>query len=117
MKILNHKGLLSFIMVLLGVVGLMIVTTKIPKAPDIEPCTEAWYSYLSTHYADVTDGEGHGPDFGPEWLSGFERQLNLPINNKLNTPSHCLQIQKQLQQSIYFINTPFGFIISFKKVY
>jgi hypothetical protein len=96
------------------VVGWLLLTTNIARAPSEQPCTDPWFSYLREHYFEIEDGEGHGPDIGSrEWLNAFETKTKLPRSSKLPSQQRCALIQEQLKQRIYIINHPLDLVISF----
>jgi hypothetical protein len=95
------------------VIGWLAVTTDLPRAPLVEPCTPEWFSYLSSHYFDISDGEGHGPDPGSsEWLGSIERQIGLPVGEHTLNSQRCQLIQAQLEHHTYIINQQLGWAIS-----
>ena len=96
------------------VVGWLILTTNIARAPSEPPCTELWFSYLTEHYFAIEDGEGHGPDIGSgEWFNGFEVMARLPSSYGLPLQQRCAALQARLEPHIYIINRPLGLSISF----
>jgi hypothetical protein len=46
------------------VLAWFVVTTRVSRAPVVQPCTQGWFLYLGSQYFDISDGEGHGPDLG-----------------------------------------------------
>lgn len=92
----------------------LFITTDLPKSPLVPPCTPQWFSYLSHHYFDISDGEGHGPDPGSsEWLGSVERKIGLPVKNQDSDSQRCQLIQNQLERHTYIINQQLDWIISF----
>jgi hypothetical protein len=95
------------------VLGWFILTTSVSSAPAVQPCTQEWFSYLSGHYFDISDGYGHGPDLGSsEWFNAFEAKAKLSGSNRLPELQRCQSIQEQLEHHIYIINQPLGLVIS-----
>jgi hypothetical protein len=94
--------------------GLLLATTGVPHAPSFNPCTPDWFSYVSRHYVDVTDGEGHGPDPGSnEWLASVERQLGLQAGGNASDSQRCQLIQSRLEQRTFIVNQQLGWMTSF----
>jgi hypothetical protein len=95
------------------VLAWLFVTTSVPRAPIVEPCTPEWFSYLDSHYFDISDGQGHGPDVGnSEWFNAFEEKATLPVTDRLPKQQRCQQIQMQLERRTYVINEQLGWTIS-----
>jgi len=91
------------------VLAWLVATTSIPRAPTVQPCSPEWFSYLDSHYFDISDGEGHGPDLGSsEWLGGIEQAAKLPIKQHLSDNERCHLIQSQLEHHIFIINQQLG---------
>lgn len=91
----------------------LIITTSVPRAPDAQPCSQAWFSYLGSHYFDISDGGGHGPDFGSsEWLGSVEDKAGLPFNGRLPDEQRCQLIQNRLEHRTYVINQQLGWALS-----
>jgi hypothetical protein len=96
------------------VIGWLVLTTKIARAPSEQPCTESWFSYLREHYFEIEDGEGHGPDIGDgEWFNGFEAMARLPSSSGLPLQQRCTVLQARLEHRTYIINQPLRLSISF----
>ena len=95
------------------VLGWLFITTSVPRAPVVRPCTQEWFSYLDGHYFGISDGEGHGPDLGNnEWFNAFEEKAKLPVTSRLPKQQRCELIQGQLERRTYFINEQIGWTIS-----
>lgn len=93
----------------LTVLTWIVSTTNIPRAPTSQPCSPEWFSYLDSHYFDISDGEGHGPDLGSsEWLGSVEGAAKLPIEEKISDSERCRLIQGQLERHIFIINQRLG---------
>jgi hypothetical protein len=91
------------------VLAWLFVTTSVPRAPVAQPCTQEWFSYLDSHYFDISDGEGHGPDLGnSEWVNAFEEKAKLLVTNGLPKQQRCQLIQGQLERRTYVINEQLG---------
>jgi hypothetical protein len=91
-----------------------MATTNIGRAPSIQPCTREWFLYLSEHYFEISDEEGHGPDLGSrEWLNAFEAKVKLPKSSRLPGQQRCQLIQGQLEHRTYIINQQLDLMISF----
>lgn len=104
----NLAGICSLI-----VLAWLIATTSVSRAPAVQPCTQEWFSYLDSHYFDISDGEGHGPDSGSnEWFNAFEAKAKLPVTSRLPELQRCQLIQSQLEHHTYIINRPLGLAIS-----
>lgn len=96
------------------VLGWLIATTNIARAPSIKPCTQEWFLYLSEHYFEISDEEGHGPDLGSrEWLNAFEAKAKLPKSSRLPDQQRCQLIQGKLEHHTYIINEQIGLVLSF----
>jgi hypothetical protein len=104
--------------ILAGIFSLIVVvwlvaTTSVSRAPAVQPCTQQWFSYLDSHYFDISDGEGHGPDSGSsEWFNAFEAKAKLPVTSLLPEPQRCQLIQGRLEHHTYIINRQLGLAIS-----
>ncbi len=95
------------------VLAWFFVTTSMPSAPVVRPCTQEWFSYVDSHYFDISDGEGHGPDLGDsEWFNAFEEKAKLPVTNRLPKQKRCELIQGELERRTYIINEQLGWTIS-----
>jgi hypothetical protein len=95
------------------VLGWLFITTSVPRAPVVRPCTQEWFSYLDGHYFGISDGEGHGPDLGNnEWFNAFEEKAKLPVTSRLPKQQRCELIQGQLERRTYVINEQLGWTIS-----
>ena len=69
--------------------------------------------YLDTHYFDISDGQGHGPDLGSrEWYNAFEEKARLPVTDTLPDQQRCGLIQRRLEHRTYLINRQLGLAIS-----
>jgi hypothetical protein len=91
----------------------IIATTSVSRAPSLQPCTQKWFSYLDSHYFDISDGEGHGPDIGSsEWLGSIEEKAGLPVNENLPDEQRCQLIQNQLARHTYIVNQQLGWALS-----
>jgi hypothetical protein len=96
------------------ILGWLVVTTDLPRAPSLQACTPEWFSYLSNHYFDVSDGEGHGPDPGSsEWLGSVQRQIGLRAGEHISDARRCQLIQSHLEHHAYVVNHQLGWVISF----
>lgn len=81
-----------------------IVTTHVPRAPTVTPCTQQWFLYLEDNYFQTSD-EGHGPDLGDaDWFYIFESKAKLPDSSDLRDGLRCQRIQDQLSRRTYIIN-------------
>jgi hypothetical protein len=106
MKVL--AGIFSLI-----VLAWLIATTSVPRAPAVQPCTHEWFSYLDSHYFDISDGEGHGPDLGSsEWLGSVEEKAGLQVEEHLPDEQRCQLIQNQLEHHRYIVNQQLGWAFS-----
>lgn len=95
------------------VLAWLIATTTVARAPVVQPCTQEWFSYLDSHYFDISDGEGHGPDSGSsEWFNAFEAKARLSATSQLPEQQRCRLIQAQLEHRTYVINRELGWAIS-----
>lgn len=95
------------------VLAWFVNTTSVPHAPAVQPCTKAWFSYLGSHYFDISDGEGHGPDFGSsEWLGSIEEKAGLPVEEHLSDGQRCQLIQNHLKHRTFIINRQLGWAFS-----
>jgi len=93
--------------------GWLFVTTSVPRAPVVRPCTQAWFSYLDSHYFDISDGERHEPDLGnSKWFNAFEEKAKLRVTSRLPKQQRCELIQGQLERRIFVINEKLGWTIS-----
>lgn len=91
----------------------VFVTTSVPRAPVVPPCTQEWFSYLEGHYFDISDREGHGPDVGDsEWFNAFEEKAKLPVTNRLPKQERCQLIQGRLEHRTYIINEQLDWTLS-----
>jgi hypothetical protein len=96
------------------VLGWLVITTDLPQAPLAQSCTPKWFSYISNHYFDVSDREGHGPDPGSsEWLGSVERKIGLPVKEQTSDSQRCQLIQNHLEHHTYIINQQLDWLISF----
>lgn len=92
----------------------LLLTTRVVRAPDTQPCSQAWLTYLDERYYSVTDGQGHGPDTGSsEWMNAFEFKMKLPDTSGHSQADRCHAMQAELQQRTYLINKRFGLMTSF----
>ncbi len=91
----------------------LVATTSVSRVPAAQPCTQEWFSYLDSHYFDISDGEGHGPDSGSsEWFNAFEAKAKLPVTSRLPEPQRCQLIQGRLKHHTYIVNRQLGWAIS-----
>ncbi|MGY6123738.1 hypothetical protein ACW9YQ_34455 (plasmid) [Paraburkholderia strydomiana] len=89
----------------------LFISTDIPRAPSVPPGSPEWIAYVSDHYFDISDGEGHGPDPGSEeWLHSVERQAKLQDHNDLPFIEGCKMVQQQLVRHVFILNRPLGWI-------
>jgi len=89
----------------------LLISTDIPRAPSVPPGSREWIAYVSDHYFDISDGEGHGPDPGSEeWLHSVERQAKLQDHNDLPFIEGCKMVQQQLVRHVFILNRPLGWI-------
>lgn len=91
----------------------LVATTSVARAPAAQPCTREWFLYLDSHYFDISDGQGHGPDSGSsEWFNALEAKAKLPVTSRLPQPQRCQLIQRGLEHHTYVINRQLGWVIS-----
>jgi hypothetical protein len=103
-----------FCIFVIVVLGWLIATTNIARAPASQPCTQEWFLYLSENYFEISDGEGHGPDLGSnEWFDAFEAKAKLSDSSQLPDQRRCQLIQGKLEHRTYIINQQLGLTISF----
>jgi hypothetical protein len=102
----------TFCVVALIVAAWLAINTNIPSPPESSPGSDEWLSYVSQHYFDISDGQGHGPDPGSmEWLGSVERKAKVPIRSNYSDRQRYEFIQYQLQQHTFIINSAVGLVI------
>jgi hypothetical protein len=81
--------------------GLFVVLFSFPSPPRAEPCSREWAERIARDYVHTSDDEGHGPDFGLEWLHIVEKGLQTEPLMTSDQQAHCAAVAEQIASHHY----------------